>query len=293
MPVTGTWSAATPATCGSTSRIPAGPRRSTGTPFARQRWRRSSMRPISSGVDRDHELAADLVGDAPLPAVLDHRHPAGRAQPGLLRAGLVVDAGVDDAGVAPGLVPGDPVLLVEHDDGQRRLGLAQRPGGRQPDDARADDDGLVVHGRPSCLPVRRPAPFRPVAGGTWRGIVSTVRQIPRQTWSADRGPGTARPRKLLARNRRAVRRIPPVGAGPGGRGAGGLEGFWRGSSRSWTDRPAPCGAGPGGRGAGGLEGFWRGIVSVVRRIRARTRCRRLGGCVLPRVGTPGHGRWPS
>ena len=67
-------------------------------------------------VRRDEDLAARLVGDPPLGAVgLEQRHAA-PAQPRLQRAGLVVQARVHDAAVAPRLVRGDLALLLEDDD---------------------------------------------------------------------------------------------------------------------------------------------------------------------------------
>ena len=67
-------------------------------------------------VGRDHDLAGHRVVDPVLPAVLDHREPTGRAHAGLLRAGPVVDAGVDHPGVAAALVRADRrFLLDDHD----------------------------------------------------------------------------------------------------------------------------------------------------------------------------------
>ena len=163
---------------------------------------------------------------------------------------------MDDARVVTALVPGDPVLLVEHDDRQRWLGPAQRPGGRQPDDARADDDGLVVHSKPSCPPIRRVACRAEAAGpataagtgapeGFWREIVSIVRVAPCQNPVGRRagagpvraeaaGPATAaghgRARGLLAR--RSSRSCDGPAPEPGGAaGRAGLGGACVGSGR--------------------------------------------------------------
>ena len=71
------------------------------------------------------------------PRGLDPRalHAAAR----LKRAGRVVDAGMDDAAVVPGLVGRDARLLVQHHDSRARVPLGQRDGGGEPDDAGADD----------------------------------------------------------------------------------------------------------------------------------------------------------
>ena len=61
------------------------------------------------------------------------------AEPGLERAGRVVDAGMDDAAVAPGLVRRDVALLLEHRDGGVRAQLGQAARHGEPDDPGADD----------------------------------------------------------------------------------------------------------------------------------------------------------
>ena len=68
-------------------------------------------------IERDHDLAAHCVLDLVLPAVLDHRRAAGAAELGLVGARLVVDAGVDHAGVAPALMGRDRTFLLDHHDG--------------------------------------------------------------------------------------------------------------------------------------------------------------------------------
>ena len=93
----------------------------------------------------DDDLPALLVGDAALGAVgLEQPHPAA-AQPRLQRPGLVVEPGVHDAAVAPGLVQRDRMLLLEHDDVRAGLLADDQPREREPEDAAADD--AVPHGR--------------------------------------------------------------------------------------------------------------------------------------------------
>ena len=91
------------------------------------------------------ELAADLVGDALLLGEGDHRRRAGAAHEGLLRAGRVVEAGVDHPAVAPGLVGGPAVLLLDQGDVGVRVLAAEPLGDGQPDDPAADDE--VAHRR--------------------------------------------------------------------------------------------------------------------------------------------------
>ena len=85
--------------------------------------------------------AAAQAGRGPLPAL------AARAR--LERSRCVVEAGVDDAGVAPGLVPGRRLLLLEDDDREARPRLDQPPGRRQADEAGAHD-GDVGGVRTAC-----------------------------------------------------------------------------------------------------------------------------------------------
>ena len=110
--------------------------------------------PLELGlVDRDDELPALVVGEAALRAVGAQQLDAAPAQARLQRPGRVVDARVDDAAVAAGLVQRDVVLLLEH--GHDRVGpeLRQPPRDREPEDAGADDSEplpshsvTVVHG---------------------------------------------------------------------------------------------------------------------------------------------------
>jgi hypothetical protein len=93
-------------------------------------------------VPRDHELAALVPDEAAIRAVGAQQVHAAPGHPGLGRARGIVDPGVHDPGVVPGLVRGDGRLLLEdnHVNACRR----QTPGHREADDAGPDDaDGLV------------------------------------------------------------------------------------------------------------------------------------------------------
>lgn len=97
--------------------------------------------------DGDDDLAAHLVGDAVLGTELDHPLPPESTQSGLVRPGLVVDAGMDHPGVASGLVPGDRAFLVDDDDPAARPRRHDRMRGRQSDDAGADHHHVSgIHG---------------------------------------------------------------------------------------------------------------------------------------------------
>ena len=66
------------------------------------------------------------------------------AQLRLQRSGLVVDAGVRDAGVRAGLVDADAVLALEHHDPGVRVAPLELAGRGQADDAGADDGEVAV-----------------------------------------------------------------------------------------------------------------------------------------------------
>jgi len=106
-------------------------------------------RQLFGGGGHDH-LAAGLEGDAVLAAKgLQH----GLAPPtvqGLERAWLVVDARVDDAGVVPGLVPSNSVLLLEEQHPGARAARGDLERGGETDDAPTDDRDIrsPVHAGP-------------------------------------------------------------------------------------------------------------------------------------------------
>jgi hypothetical protein len=93
------------------------------------------------GVGGDDELAAGLDGDPALAGVGGHRAGAGGGHGRLETAGGVVQAGVDDAGVAAGLVPGEAVLLVQ--DGHLVAPGGQPCGDGEPDDPGPHDDDVA------------------------------------------------------------------------------------------------------------------------------------------------------
>ena len=99
-------------------------------------------------VGGDDDLAAALVGDAVLGAEAVHQLAALGAVPRLERAGLVVEPGVNDAAVVPGLVCGEFALGLEDDQPCGGV-FAQGQGRPQADDAAADDGDVVRHGLPS------------------------------------------------------------------------------------------------------------------------------------------------
>ena len=121
-------------------RCAAGPERRWRGRGARARRARPSSERSSATID----LAAALVGDAVLVAEVVQPADALDAQPRLQRAGLVVDAGVGDAGVRAGLVHADAVLALEHDDPGVRVAALELARGRQADDAGADDREVAV-----------------------------------------------------------------------------------------------------------------------------------------------------
>ena len=88
--------------------------------------------------DRDDELAAAFDRDLVLLAVLVHELRAGHAQPGLERAGGVVNAGMDDAGVVAGLVLGHLGGLVDDQDLGVRVADQEFPGDGQAYDSGTD-----------------------------------------------------------------------------------------------------------------------------------------------------------
>jgi hypothetical protein len=96
-----------------------------------------------------HGIVADLVGIAEF----FRRALTRTAELRLERTGGVVDAGVDDTRVVPGLRGGDVVGLVQDDDFRARTLLQQRPGGPQADDARPHDD-VVLHDLPFVRRIR-------------------------------------------------------------------------------------------------------------------------------------------
>src|SRR2546421_10573418 len=91
-------------------------------------------------------------------AELDHGAAAFTRKLCLEAAGLVVNAGMDDAAVATGLMQRQVRLLFEEKDGEPRLAATQNHGRREADDAAADDgaiEGFVGHVSVSLEPGKR------------------------------------------------------------------------------------------------------------------------------------------
>ena len=145
MPVSGDQMALTPAACGSISRRRSRPMSSSrATPLALPRAKSSCRRGTSDLVGGDDHLAAHLVVDAALVAVLAELEVAGVAEAGLLGAGSVVDARVDDAAVVTGLVLGDLALFLQDDEPAVGVFARERHRRGEADDASADDGDVVL-----------------------------------------------------------------------------------------------------------------------------------------------------
>jgi hypothetical protein len=97
--------------------------------------------------DRDDQLAVAARGQAALDAVVVQLARALGAEAGLERAGRVVDAGVQDAGVVPGLVEALDGLALEHRDGAVGAACQQLARDREADDAGADHDDVGLRAR--------------------------------------------------------------------------------------------------------------------------------------------------
>ena len=68
------------------------------------------------GVSGDDKLAADFVADGVLLTEGEHLADAIDGEPGFGRAGLVVEAGVEDSGVVPRLMAADGGFLFKDGD---------------------------------------------------------------------------------------------------------------------------------------------------------------------------------
>jgi hypothetical protein len=97
---------------------------------------------------RDDQLAVAARGQAALDAVVVELARALGAEPGLERAGRVVDAGVQDAGIVPGLVEALDGLALEHRDGAVGPARQQLARDREADDAGAHDHDVGFFARP-------------------------------------------------------------------------------------------------------------------------------------------------
>ena len=143
--VPGACRAAMPVACGSTSRSPsASRRRMPGTPLACARRSSSSRAGSSSGRSATMSLPRRRTVDAARFAVGDHPRGAVDAQARLQRSRRVVDAAVDDAAVVRALVRGRRRLALDDEHALRWAPREQLTGDGEPEDAGADDEGVVA-----------------------------------------------------------------------------------------------------------------------------------------------------
>ena len=101
----------------------------------------------------DQQLAALLVGDALIATEPRRGLHALMAEPGLETSRLVIDTGVDDSAVAPGLVARQRGLLLQHRDGDPRKPLRHLHRRRQPDDAPANHREIEISHSPTTLKI--------------------------------------------------------------------------------------------------------------------------------------------
>ena len=107
---------------------------------------RAVLEPSSRGssvIERDDELAADVVRDLVLVGKPNQLSAALAAEPCLERPWRVVKARVDDAGVPPALVGRKLGFLVEHDNPEARLLEKEGVSGREADEPGPDDRDVV------------------------------------------------------------------------------------------------------------------------------------------------------
>ncbi|KAG0745147.1 hypothetical protein G6F24_015949 [Rhizopus arrhizus] len=104
------------------------------------------------------ELAQPLVRHGAFAAVRVQQMLAAHAQAGLEAAGGVIDAGVDDFGIARAGPGADGFRGFGHQ--HFAAGLGQRAGNRQADHPCADDDAIDVHAHGAFLSDREPAGVR-------------------------------------------------------------------------------------------------------------------------------------
>ena len=146
--VCGECSASTPRTCGSISAIslagdPAQALDAVGDAAALELV---ELRPLRLR-DRDDQLAGAAGRQPARLAVVEELARALGAEARLERAGGVVDARVQDAGVVPGLMEARDRLALEHRDGAVGLPRQQLARHREADDAGADDDDVGLFAR--------------------------------------------------------------------------------------------------------------------------------------------------
>ncbi len=97
----------------------------------------------------DDQLADLLVRNVVLLEVLPSELTAFDAELGLKGAGLIIDAGVDDAAIATGLMLVVGVLFFDVHHLEVWVAQQQFPGGREADDSSANDRNVIDH---KCVP---------------------------------------------------------------------------------------------------------------------------------------------
>lgn len=91
----------------------------------------------------DNDLAADVVGDGVLAAEIGHEPDSADGKAGFQRAGLVVEAAVEDTAVVRALVAAGGVFFFKDANGCTGLADEQFTGDGETHDASADDDKVV------------------------------------------------------------------------------------------------------------------------------------------------------
>ena len=101
---------------------------------------------------RSHDdLAAAFVWNVVPIAEVGQQLSAPHARLGLERAGLVIDAGVDDSAVVAGLMRRQPVLFFEHARTNARILAGDFQGGRQAENATADHTDVIRVGHTAAV----------------------------------------------------------------------------------------------------------------------------------------------
>jgi hypothetical protein len=90
-------------------------------------------------------LAANLAGEPVLLTEFDHRTAAIPRETRLETAGLVVNAGVNDATVAAGLVQREVCFLLKNEQTKSGLAFLQFVSRGEPDDSATNNNGVVSH----------------------------------------------------------------------------------------------------------------------------------------------------
>ncbi len=110
------------------------------------------LQPRDLGVVHRHdELAADIVWNGVFAAELRHLRHAADGEPGLERAGLVIEATVQHAAVVRALVAAHACFFFEDSDARVRQPSRELDGGGHAHDAAADDEEVLLsHNGADC-----------------------------------------------------------------------------------------------------------------------------------------------